>query len=180
VSASSASGAAELSGLTLLELAERLGAKEVSSVEATRACLERVAAVDGKVKAFLRVDERGALAAAEASDQRRRKGAPASPLDGVPVGLKDIFLTEGLETTCGSKILEGFIPPYDGTVVRLLKQAGDAASCKAESGRCPHASVPAFVPPCIRRPDRRASPQGERPGRFHSRTRSRATCPPQS
>jgi aspartyl-tRNA(Asn)/glutamyl-tRNA(Gln) amidotransferase subunit A len=108
----------------MLELAERLAAKDVTSVEATRACLDRVAAVDPKVKAFITVDERGALAAAEASDGRRRKGAPASALDGVPVALKDIFLTEGVQTTCGSKILEGFIPPFDGTVVRLLKQAG--------------------------------------------------------
>jgi len=115
---------AELSGLTLLELASHLAAKEVSSVEATRACLERVAAVDAQVKAFLLVDERGALAAAAASDERRKNGAPASALDGVPVALKDIFLTEGVETTCGSKILKGFIPPFDGTVVRLLKQAG--------------------------------------------------------
>jgi len=115
---------AEISRLTLLELASHLAAKEVSSVEATRACLERVAAVDGQVKAFLLVDERGALAAAAASDERRKKGAPASALDGVPVALKDIFLTEGVETTCGSKILKGFIPPFDGTAVRLLKQAG--------------------------------------------------------
>jgi aspartyl-tRNA(Asn)/glutamyl-tRNA(Gln) amidotransferase subunit A len=116
--------AAELSRLTMLELASHLASKDVSSVEATRACLDRVAAVDGKVKAFLKVDEPGALAAAEASDQRRRRGAPASALDGVPIALKDIFCTEGLETTCGSKILQGFIPPFDATVVRLLKQAG--------------------------------------------------------
>jgi len=116
--------AAELPRLTMLELAAQLASKDVSAVEAARACLERVAAVDGKVKAFLRVDEKGALAAAEASDQRRKKGAPASALDGVPIALKDIFCTEGLETTCGSKILQGFVPPFDATVVRLLRQAG--------------------------------------------------------
>jgi len=114
----------ELTGLTMLELAAKLAAGEVSSVEATRACLARVAQVDGKVKAFLRLDEKGALAAAEASDARRKAGSPASPLDGVPIGLKDIFLTEGVETTAGSKILQGFVPPYDGTAVRLLKEAG--------------------------------------------------------
>ncbi|HYH94756.1 Asp-tRNA(Asn)/Glu-tRNA(Gln) amidotransferase subunit GatA [Hyalangium sp.] len=114
----------ELTDLSMLELAAKLAAGEVSSVEATRACLARVAQVDGKVKAFLRLDEKGALAAAEASDARRKAGSPASPLDGVPIGLKDIFLTEGLETTCGSRILQGFIPPYDSTVVSLLKQAG--------------------------------------------------------
>jgi aspartyl-tRNA(Asn)/glutamyl-tRNA(Gln) amidotransferase subunit A len=108
----------------MLELAAKLAAREVSSVEATQACLARVAQVDGKVKAFLRLDEKGALAAAEASDARRKAGNPASPLDGVPIGLKDIFLTEGVETTAASRILQGFIPPYDSTVVSLLKQAG--------------------------------------------------------
>ncbi|HVG59148.1 MAG TPA: Asp-tRNA(Asn)/Glu-tRNA(Gln) amidotransferase subunit GatA [Hyalangium sp.] len=114
----------ELTGLSMLELAAKLAAREVSSVEATQACLARVAQVDGKVKAFLRLDEKGALAAAEASDARRKAGNPAGPLDGVPIGLKDIFLTEGVETTAASRILQGFIPPYDATVVSLLKQAG--------------------------------------------------------
>jgi aspartyl-tRNA(Asn)/glutamyl-tRNA(Gln) amidotransferase subunit A len=113
-----------LTDLTLLELSAKLASREVSSVEATRACLARIAAVDPKVKAFLRVDEAGALSAAEASDARRKAGAARGPLDGVPLALKDIFLTRGVETTCGSRILEGYVPPYDGTVVRLLKEAG--------------------------------------------------------
>ncbi|NTX38007.1 Asp-tRNA(Asn)/Glu-tRNA(Gln) amidotransferase subunit GatA [Myxococcus sp. CA051A] len=114
----------QLTDLTMLELAEKLAAGQVSSVEATRACLERIQRVDPKIRAFLRVDEAGALAAAEASDARRKAGTPASPLDGVPVGLKDLFLTEGLETTAGSRVLEGFVPPLDATVVRLLREAG--------------------------------------------------------
>ncbi len=114
----------ELTDLSMLELAAKLAAGEVSSVEATRASLARIAQVDGRVKAFLRLDEKGSLAAAEASDARRKAGSPASVLDGVPIGLKDIFLTEGVETTCGSRILQGFVPPFDGTVVSLLKQAG--------------------------------------------------------
>jgi aspartyl-tRNA(Asn)/glutamyl-tRNA(Gln) amidotransferase subunit A len=113
-----------LTDLTMMELAAKLAAGEVSSVEATRACLARIAQVDPQVKAFLRVDEKGALAAAEASDARRRAGNPLSRLDGVPVGVKDIFCTEGVETTAGSRILQGFAPPYDATVVRLLKDAG--------------------------------------------------------
>ncbi|MBZ4409655.1 Asp-tRNA(Asn)/Glu-tRNA(Gln) amidotransferase subunit GatA [Myxococcus sp. XM-1-1-1] len=114
----------QLTDLTMLELARKLDAGEVSSVEATRACLARIQQVDPRIRAFLRVDEQGALAAAEASDARRRAGTPASPLDGVPVGLKDLFLTEGVETTAGSRVLEGFVPPLDATVVRLLKEAG--------------------------------------------------------
>jgi aspartyl-tRNA(Asn)/glutamyl-tRNA(Gln) amidotransferase subunit A len=114
----------QLTDLTLLELAAKLASGEVTSVEATRACLARIAQVDGKVKAFLRLDEHGALAAAEASDTRRKAGNPLGPLDGVPVAVKDIFLTEGVETTCGSRVLQGFLPPYDATAVRLLKEAG--------------------------------------------------------
>ncbi|MFP2962888.1 Asp-tRNA(Asn)/Glu-tRNA(Gln) amidotransferase subunit GatA [Myxococcus sp. 1LA] len=114
----------QLTDLTMLELAAKLATGEISSEEATRASLARIQQVDPKVRAFLRVDEAGALAAARASDARRKAGSPASALDGVPLGLKDLFLTEGLETTAGSRILEGFVPPYDATVVRLLKEAG--------------------------------------------------------
>ncbi|QAT82943.1 aspartyl/glutamyl-tRNA amidotransferase subunit A [Corallococcus coralloides] len=113
-----------LTDLSMLELAAKLASREVSSVDATRASLQRISQVDPKVRAFLRVDEPGALKAAEASDARRKAGSPLSALDGVPVGLKDIFLTQGVETTCASRVLEGFVPPYDATVVRLLKDAG--------------------------------------------------------
>jgi aspartyl-tRNA(Asn)/glutamyl-tRNA(Gln) amidotransferase subunit A len=114
----------ELTDLSMLELGRTLDAREASSVDAVRASLGRIGALDAKVKAFLRTDEPGALAAAEAADARRRAGTARGPLDGVPVGLKDLFCTEGLETTAGSRILEGFVPPFDGTVVRLLRQAG--------------------------------------------------------
>lgn len=110
--------------LSLTELGAQLASGAVTSVEATRACLERIEAVDGKVGAFLRVDERGALAAAEASDARRKAGAARSRLDGVPVALKDNILTEGVETTAGSKILAGFVPPNDAFVTAKLKEAG--------------------------------------------------------
>src|SRR5262249_10591466 len=110
--------------LSMLELAGALARREISSVEATHACLSRIEAVDPRVKAFLRIDPEGALAAAEASDNRRRAGRPLSPLDGVPVAGKDLFLTEGVETTAGSKNLAGFMPPYDATAVKLLKGAG--------------------------------------------------------
>jgi aspartyl-tRNA(Asn)/glutamyl-tRNA(Gln) amidotransferase subunit A len=114
----------ELGALSMLELAARLSEEEASSVEATTACLRRIEQVDPVVRAFLTVDPDGALAQARASDERRARGESWGPLDGVPIGLKDILCTKGLQTTCGSKILEGFIPPYDATAVTLLRQAG--------------------------------------------------------
>jgi aspartyl-tRNA(Asn)/glutamyl-tRNA(Gln) amidotransferase subunit A len=114
----------EPTDLSMLELGRKLGSGELSSVEAVRACLARVDRLDGRVKAFLRVDREGALAQAELADRRRQEGRRAGPLDGVPVGLKDLFLTEGLPTTAGSRILESFVAPDDGTVVKLLRAAG--------------------------------------------------------
>ncbi len=106
------------------DLARALSAGETTSVEVTQAFLDRIAAVDGEVHAFLHVDAEGALAAARASDERRAQGDPRSFLDGVPVAVKDVLVTEGLPTTCGSRVLEGWLPPYDATVVRRLKEAG--------------------------------------------------------
>ncbi len=114
----------ELTDLTRLELAERLARKECSSREAVEASLARVDRLDGKLNAFVRVDAEGARAAADASDERRAKGETRGQLDGVPVALKDILCTEGVETTCASKILKGFVPPFDATVVAKLKAAG--------------------------------------------------------
>jgi aspartyl-tRNA(Asn)/glutamyl-tRNA(Gln) amidotransferase subunit A len=114
----------ELTDLSMLELSAKLASGEASSVAATRACLARIGAVDSQVKAFLALDEKGALATAEASDDRRRQRRSLGPLDGVPVAVKDIFCTEGVETTCGSKILKGWMPPYDATPIRLLKATG--------------------------------------------------------
>jgi len=106
------------------DLADALASGETTSVELTRACLDRIAQVDGAVHAFLHVDAEGALAQAAASDARRAAGRPASALDGVPIAVKDVLATEGLPTTCGSRILEGWVPPYDATVVARLRAAG--------------------------------------------------------
>src|SRR3954468_16485067 len=108
---------AALNDVSMLELKSRLDARAVSSVEATQACLDRIGAIDPKVRAFLCVDPEGALASAKASDARRAKGQPASALDGVPIAVKDIFCTPHLPTTAGSKMLEGFRAPYEATVV---------------------------------------------------------------
>jgi len=115
----------ELIHSTAAELAARIHAGDVSSVEVTQAHLDRIAAIDGTVHAFLKVDTEGALAAARKVDEDVAAGREvASPLAGVPLALKDVFVTEGLPTTCGSKILEGWVPPYDATVTRKLREAG--------------------------------------------------------
>ena len=90
----------------------------------TQAHLDRIAAVDDRVHAFLHVDTEGALAAARAVDERRAAGEELGPLAGVPVAVKDVLATRGVPTTVGSKILEGWRPPYDATIVQRLREAG--------------------------------------------------------
>ncbi|MGP3968630.1 Asp-tRNA(Asn)/Glu-tRNA(Gln) amidotransferase subunit GatA [Streptomyces sp. 6N223] len=114
----------DLTHLTAAELAARIADGTVSAVEVAEAHLARIDAVDEKVHAFLHVDRDGALAQARRVDEARARGERLGPLAGVPLALKDIFTTTGVPTTCGSKILEGWIPPYDATVTRRLKDAG--------------------------------------------------------
>ena len=115
----------ELIRLTAAELAARIHAREVSAVEVTRAHLDRIATVNPDLHAFLHVDDAGAVAAARAVDEALAAGRPpASPLAGVPLALKDVFTTADMPTTCGSRILQGWQPPYDATLTRRLRQAG--------------------------------------------------------
>jgi len=110
----------ELHTLTIHQLHQQLKARKVSSLEATRALLTRIEATDSRINAFITVAADQALAAAEAADQRIANG-DCQPLTGIPLALKDIFLTEGLRTTCASRMLEDFIAPYDATAWARLK-----------------------------------------------------------
>ena len=113
----------ELHACTLSALRQKLEQGEVTSVEITRSVLERIAAVDGRIGAYLLVDEPAALAQAEAADSRRAGGENLSPAAGIPLGLKDLLSTAGMPTTCASRMLENYVPAYDATVVARLRQA---------------------------------------------------------
>lgn len=113
----------ELYAFSASELARMLRAKECSSVEIARSVLGRIDRVEEKVRAYLTVDKEGALAAAAGVDERLAAGEALPPLAGIPIGIKDNICTKGVRTTCASKMLDNFVPPYNATVVeRLLAQ----------------------------------------------------------
>jgi len=113
----------ELIKKSAAELAAAVAAGEASAVEIASAHLDRIAAVDDKVRAFLHVAADDALAQAREVDRKRAAGEPLGALAGVPVAVKDLFTTVGMPTTCGSKILEGWVPPYESTVTQRLRGA---------------------------------------------------------
>ena len=115
----------DLHSLTIHELHELLVKKEVTSTELTEALYRRIREVDGKIKAYLLLTEEEAFRQANQVDRQIAGGEKIGDLAGVPLGFKDILCTRGIRTTCGSKILENYVPFYDGTVVRRLKD-GDA------------------------------------------------------
>jgi aspartyl-tRNA(Asn)/glutamyl-tRNA(Gln) amidotransferase subunit A len=114
----------EITGLTIHELSKGLKNKEFTSKELIEAYLGRIEKIDSKVRAYITVTRKEALESAEDADKRLKEGSDTTPVTGIPIAVKDIFCTRGIKTTCASKILEGFIPPYDATVIKKLKTAG--------------------------------------------------------
>ncbi|MGA6927601.1 MAG: amidase family protein, partial [Desulfosarcina sp.] len=113
----------KLNELTIQQASGLLQQKAISSVELTRSVLDRIDAVDNRVRAYLTVDAEGALVQAAAADRRLTEG-DTGVLTGIPLGIKDLICTRGMRTTCASKILDNFVPPYDATVIARLKKAG--------------------------------------------------------
>lgn len=113
----------DLYRLTIAEAREHLARREISAAELTRACLERARETESKLNAFITLCPREAIEQAEIADQRIAAGN-ASSVTGIPMAIKDIFATRGVRTTCASKILENFVPPYDATVIAKLRAAG--------------------------------------------------------
>ena len=114
----------ELYQLTIHEAGELLRQRKISSVELTRAHLDRIRDVDGKVKAFILVTEDLAMQQAQEADRRFNSSATVSPLTGIPLAIKDVISTKGITTTCGSNMLKDFKPPYDATVMERLNATG--------------------------------------------------------
>src|SRR5690554_8176545 len=109
--------------LSLTQMAQGLAERKFSSVELTQAFLQRIQIVNPQLNAFITVTEQEALEAAKAADAQIAAGK-ATPLTGIPIAHKDLFCTEGIKTSCGSKMLDNFIAPYDASVVAKLKNAG--------------------------------------------------------
>jgi aspartyl-tRNA(Asn)/glutamyl-tRNA(Gln) amidotransferase subunit A len=114
----------ELCYLTIAQAAAGLRRKDFSSIELTEACLQRIAAIDGKLNSFITVTDDLALPQARQADQELRSGKDRGPLHGIPIALKDLYMTEGIRTTCHSAVLENWVPDHDATTTVKLAEAG--------------------------------------------------------
>jgi len=114
----------DIRDLTVAELSALLAEGKLSSTEITKAYLSAIEKEDGFIRSYITVTAEKALSDAAAADERRSRGTPLSPLDGIPFALKDNFCTKGIKTTCASRMLENFVPPYTATAVKKLEQAG--------------------------------------------------------
>jgi len=130
----------ELYSLTIAKASELLEKGEITSVELTESILARIEEIDKKIEAYLFVDKEGALKAASESDERRKSGNASGKLDGIPIALKDLFCQKGVETTAASNILKGFVPCYDSTAVKKLKNAGAVILGKLNQDAFAHGS----------------------------------------
>src|SRR5262245_26060925 len=124
---------AALYTLTIAAAAEQIRARQLSPVDLVRACLQRIDQLEPRLQAWVTVDRERALAAAQGCEEEIRRGQYHGPLHGIPVGIKDIFYTAGLRTTAGSPIYADFVPDYDATAVRRLKEAGAIILGKAHT-----------------------------------------------
>src|SRR2546430_16073231 len=127
---------------TIHELTAAYARGETTPIRVTDEYLARIAKLDDKVGAYLTVTADHARAAANASDKRYRHGRALGPLDGAPITLKDVFCTKGIRTTCASKILENFVPPYDATVTERLAKGGAIMLGKSDMGGVAMGSSP--------------------------------------
>lgn len=112
-----------LANFDCTDLLTRLNTREISSVELAQTCLESIGSRDERVRAFLHIDRDGALQQAESIDRKRSAGQPVGLLAGIPVAIKDVMCARGQPTTCGSRILKSYVPPYDAHVISRLRQA---------------------------------------------------------
>ncbi len=150
---------------SLSELSRALAEKRLSSVELTKRCLERISRFNPGLKAFVTVDEKRSLEQAKAADARLARG-DAGPLTGIPVAHKDIFCTEGLPTTCGSRMLANFVSPYDAHVIEQFAQAGAVllGKCNMDEFAMGSSSETSYFGP-VRNPwDKRLVPGGSSGG----------------
>ena len=114
----------KITRMTLLALSDAMQRGDLTSREVTQAYLDRIHQVEGKVQAYISLNEEEALRQADECDKKRQQGEKVSPLCGIPVAVKDNICTAGVRTTAGSRMLDTFVPPYDATVVTRLRAAG--------------------------------------------------------